>query len=356
MATYSFVWDPTERRLLNVYGCTGTGEDYVFGYPQSGVTLTSPFAPYKTFGSVKVLQSITDGLGRAHQFQYGSANSAELSQVTFPYGGILAWTYQNASYPGGRIQREAGSRTANWDGTNKTSTLTNDGNAGLFVHSWVKLTDSGGQKQWDFETTDTLTEGCARVPRAFGRGQPDLLAKQLGVRFRWGGACGPDVRDDTERSGATVRVADEDDAGTRRLGQCHADIRLQRRQCLLRTYKNTYATDSGHAARTYINLLTSSPVTNGTATTTHAQTNTWDGYGQNPAGPSPHSLDLSPGATTWMAPAGTYRGNLTHSYRPDGWTCMSYNQVDRRPQPSRARVRAARRHYGRRRTTERRRL
>ena len=183
MATYRFVWQQGERKLLNVFGCTGTGEDYVFGYSANSFTLTSPFTPYRTFGAAKTLQSLTDGLGSTHQFQYGTGNTAELSQITFPYGGTLAWSYGTGTYTGGRLQREAATRTATYStlGTPKTATLTNDGNPGLFVHSWMKVTDSAGQKQWDFENTDALTRGFTKVYyERPGEGQRDLLRKQLG--------------------------------------------------------------------------------------------------------------------------------------------------------------------------------
>ncbi len=72
MATYRFVWQQGERRLLNVFGCVGSGEDYTFTYPLNSFTLTSPFSPFRTFGTAKTLQTMTDGLGRTHQFHTGA--------------------------------------------------------------------------------------------------------------------------------------------------------------------------------------------------------------------------------------------------------------------------------------------
>ena len=92
-------------------------------------------------------------------------------------------------------------------------------------------------------------------------------------------------------------------------------------------------TDSAYTSRHINNLLASSQVTNGTKTITLA-TNTWDGYGQtgvcNAAGqPSfTPSLQGLTGGFLWTSQGiTTQRGNLTRSVRPDGWACISYNQV-----------------------------
>jgi hypothetical protein len=49
----------------------------------------------------KVLQAMTNTNSQLSMiFSYGSNNSGELTQVTFPYGGNLPWAYGNATFTG----------------------------------------------------------------------------------------------------------------------------------------------------------------------------------------------------------------------------------------------------------------
>src|ERR1700736_477558 len=89
-------------------------------------------------------------------FSYGSNNSAELTQTTFPYGGNLQWAYGNATFAG-RTQREVQTRylTMSSGGTQLAYPITHPGDTGTSFHSYTTLTDAGGlgSKGWAFNTS-----------------------------------------------------------------------------------------------------------------------------------------------------------------------------------------------------------
>jgi len=78
--------------LTGVVNNISSGESYTLAYG-SNLALTSPFTS-TAFGTATVLQTVSmSGLNISHSLTYG-LGTGELTQVTMPAGGTLAWTYR----------------------------------------------------------------------------------------------------------------------------------------------------------------------------------------------------------------------------------------------------------------------
>ena len=124
----------------------------------AAASLYEPFTGGYT-GSAYVLQSAAvTGLGIAHQFQYN--NSAELTQVTTPLGGVLSWAYRQNNYTA-RSYREVQYRYMQAGPTSPqySWTMNQDGNGSW--HTSTTMVDNGAssQKAYTFSGTSDYTAG-----------------------------------------------------------------------------------------------------------------------------------------------------------------------------------------------------
>jgi hypothetical protein len=158
--TYAINYDngPVVPHITSIVNSIGTGESYTFAV--LGLQpLVSPFDG-SFQGSANYLRSVTmNGLGLVHQFEING--SAELTKVTFPYGGSLRWDYGNQTYAGGRMQREISRRYVSKDGTAASERAYvvgyNPEDVGRTSHSWTVIDDinDGSEKAWWFEPDAT---------------------------------------------------------------------------------------------------------------------------------------------------------------------------------------------------------
>src|SRR5262249_35122929 len=142
-----------------------SGETYTFTYGSQ--TLYAPWAA-QSFGTVTTLQSLTiSGVNATQSFQYGT--TGELTNVTYPYGGQLSWTYGDFTFAGNVTVREVQQRQLV---KQYGATLTNyvisrtSGDANTTtVHSSAFLDDPGGvgQRAWAF-STDTTQPAILGLP------------------------------------------------------------------------------------------------------------------------------------------------------------------------------------------------
>src|SRR5205807_8536977 len=92
--------------LTGVTKNISSGESYTFAY-DSNAQLASPFTG-PGFGTATVLRTVTiSNLNIAHSLQYG-LGTGELTQVTMPAVGTLAWAYHTYTYSGSVVSYRLG--------------------------------------------------------------------------------------------------------------------------------------------------------------------------------------------------------------------------------------------------------
>jgi hypothetical protein len=123
----------------------------------------------------------TTGLNIAYQFQYD--NSAELTQVTTPLGGALAWSYRSNAYAT-RTYREVQYRymQATSSSAQNSWSIWQDSNSTW--HGQTFLTDNGAgtYKNWYFSTASDYTAGLATSYEEIAPSGAWLLEKA----YAWG--------------------------------------------------------------------------------------------------------------------------------------------------------------------------
>ena len=175
--TYSLSWTGTGLpHLTSLYNYVGTTEKYTF--TTAAASLYEPFTGGYT-GSTYVLQSAAvTGLGIAHQFQYN--NSAELTQVTTPLGGVLSWAYNNYT---GRNYREVQYRYMQAGPTSPqySWTITPAGTGSWYTSTTVFDNGAGSQKAYTFSGNSDYTAGLVTQYQEIGPSSTLLLQKT----FAW---------------------------------------------------------------------------------------------------------------------------------------------------------------------------
>jgi len=156
--TYTFTYSGagSPPLLQSITSSTYPSANYAFSYSVV-MGLQSPFDATQ-FPSEALLQSVANAASQTTTFTYGTNNSGELSQVTFPYGGHLRWAYNSITYWSVRKQREVQTRyLAMSSGANELTYTIAPTPADLsssFTHSWTTVDDADGkgEKVWYFQT------------------------------------------------------------------------------------------------------------------------------------------------------------------------------------------------------------
>ena len=171
--TYSFVYNTdTPPHLINITNSISTGETFTPTYLLSQA-LASPFDG-TSFPSTAFLNSFTLLNGT---FSFTHNGSGELTKITLPYGGYLAYDYSTATYSSGYSYREVIRRYLSKDGSTQTTyPFSHEPTLGPDVHSYTILDDPGGvgEKYWAFSTSGTY-EGL--VSQYQGRQLPGPVTK-----------------------------------------------------------------------------------------------------------------------------------------------------------------------------------
>jgi RHS repeat-associated protein len=332
-ATYQFAYnnDPIPH-LTSITNRIGTSEGYTFSYGQQG--LVSPFGG--TPETTTFLYSATiSGIGLSYQF--AANNSGELTQVTFPYGGYLKWAYAPMTYSGGVTQREVLTRSLSKDGTSgseKPYPFSHDsGDGQRYVHLLTTIVDGGGTSEntWSFATSGSYLGTASWYEQR--QGVDPSAVPLTHVQYTW--------TSDTAGNPYVANVITNQDPWTnpalKRVDQTLDTLGnvLQTKlydwnnvSTPARTNTNTYLSGSNYTSRYIYNRLSSSTVTNGTATSTLV-TNTYD------SGTCPRN-GLGAGITTTMSGAREhddtnywtsfiYRGNVVVASALSGSMCYNYD-------------------------------
>lgn len=171
-ATYTFTYNTDSvPHLTAIASQIGSGENYAFQYT-TGVTRYSPFnnQAYGTGTTATLNRATISNIGTYYQFQYDAA--IEMTRLTLPYKGYLAYDYTTTTYSSGRSYREVQRRYLSKDGSTQTTyTLSHEGSPGSDVHSYTVLDDPGGvgEKYWAFGTSGV---GMGLVTQYQGRQLP----------------------------------------------------------------------------------------------------------------------------------------------------------------------------------------
>lgn len=347
--TYWFTYDGATP-VSHLYGFVnqiGTGESGAFTY-STGAELSPPFgADPNWYGkttaqltSYRAGWNTNDSLG-TYQFAYDTLGAQELMQVTFPWGGHLAWNYGTFAYAGDRSLREISARylAADSAGANVwTYPITRpDAQNSVQVHSSMTVADASGNgaKTWNFLTTTT-----ASYPWQIGLvadfAQKVTATSTYGMThdyYTWSQdpAGNPYISSKTsltdegmsyQQSALSAQTLDQYGNGTQSVIYPYNNTSAP-----LYTYNNTYLNDAGiywynGAPAQYIesyirNRLVTSIVTTGGNNYALVQ-NTYDVSNPTSVGGTFYELDASPTLPYYE------RGWLTQSVTPVKTTSVYY--------------------------------
>jgi len=169
--SYTFTWnyDAPTPHLTQITNTMGTSERFTFTYA-NGVQLGPPFGSDPAWLGVTSshLASVAPTGLTPYQFTYDSAGGSELTQVQFPFGGHLRWTFATDPYAGNRSLRAVSGRflAADSAGSNEWSYgIARDSAASSVIHSTMLLSDASGvgAKTWNF-----ITPASAAAPWQVG--------------------------------------------------------------------------------------------------------------------------------------------------------------------------------------------
>ena len=166
--------------LSGISNSIGSGETYTLSF-LTGQTLISPFASPPPSTTTAFLSSLAVIAGT---YTFVHNGSGELTKITLPYGGYLAYDYGTTTYSSGLSYREVTNRYLSKDGSTQTTyPITHEPTPGPDVHSYTILDDPGGvgEKYWAFSTSGTY-EGL--VTQYQGRQLPGPVAK-IQNDFTW---------------------------------------------------------------------------------------------------------------------------------------------------------------------------
>jgi RHS repeat-associated protein len=168
--SYSTLSGDSIAHLSSIGNTIGSAESYSgFSYGSGPVSVQPAFGPDSTYSGVTTRQLTSIAVPAAGTFTlaYDSAGgsqagASELTQVTFPWGGHLAWNYIDANYAGSRKLREVGTRYLAADSAGAivwTYPFTHSDSGGSIatVHADTTLEDASGDgaKKWTFLTSGT---------------------------------------------------------------------------------------------------------------------------------------------------------------------------------------------------------
>jgi YD repeat-containing protein len=187
LSTYTLSWWSASGipHLQSITNSVGTSESYSFS--TASQTLLDPFNSANC-GSATILQWVkVIGLNIEHQFQYDP--SAEMTQLTTPLGGVLAWTYRTNNYSA-RSYREVSNRymTALPGGPTYTWDVDQDGypngskSSNPNWHTSATVVDHGAntQKAYTFSGNSDYTAGLVTLYQEIGTTGAVLLQKSYG--------------------------------------------------------------------------------------------------------------------------------------------------------------------------------
>ncbi|MGD1097715.1 MAG: hypothetical protein ABSB35_37725 [Bryobacteraceae bacterium] len=333
-ASYGFTYnsDPVPH-LTSIHNYIGTGEAYTFAYSEnqplvSGINGAS-------FGTTTLLDSATvTNLGATHTFTYDG--SGEITQITLPYNGYLAYAYRNMTYSSGRTYREVQYRYLSKDGTLASQTtypFSHEASPGPNVHQYTILDDPGGvgEKYWAFGTSGV---GMGLVTQYQGRQLPGPVNKTEND-FTWAqdsvGNSYIATTLTTLDSGQSYQAQKETTQTVDTYGNVTQvqNFNFGNLSTPARTYTYTYLNSSAYLSKYIYNRLTGASVTNGTTNITLA-TNTYDLIGNGGWSCNFGSLTTVSGLREWdtnYGPSLTTRGNLNVSATPSGYNCVVYDET-----------------------------
>jgi hypothetical protein len=157
--TYQFTYNTSPTPHLTYVA--GPDAAYTFLITDN-VALNSPFTgDSTTFGTTSRLDRITGAFGLQHNFTYNSNNSGELTKVTFPYGGSLAWQFRDFTFSDSRVIRDMQYRWLN-DGVNGNLQYSfwhddaHDYNTSNHYVTTVGDASGVATKQWTFDNATGL--------------------------------------------------------------------------------------------------------------------------------------------------------------------------------------------------------
>lgn len=327
--------------LTYVYSATNS---FTVGYA-FGATLGPPFGTDSSYSGATTahLTSITpSATASPYQFTYDSGGASELTQVTFPWGGHLRWTYATANYAGSRSLREVYTRYLAADSAGATEwtypfTHSDSGSTISVVHADTTLADASGvgAKTWTFNTGSSTWSPAG--------------AWQLGLATQFSqttGAGGTELTRDTytwaqqSSSGipyiaAKVSVSNPGVSGSRsaqttqtidpngNVMQVNIYPYTANPTTPLKTYDNTYLTGSSYLSDYVRNRLYQSKVTPAGVSQVTLVTNAYDTSGSTLACGALHPCPTSQFDATSPVPL-AYRGFLASSVNPAKTTTNVY--------------------------------
>ena len=335
---YSFTY--TNAHLSSITNSLGTAEAYTFGY--TGSTLADPFSAVN-YGSTNLLTSMQQTpTTMTTSFNYGTNGSGEMNSMTTQYGGSLSWVHSSSpAYSNSRYLREVSSRVLvkQLNATPATYPITYGSNATV-VHASgsVKDPDGHGEKVWLFDTNSAnATVGLALNHYDHVNYGTDTGGKWTGYTFATNASGNLFVG--TTASAQDVALASQLNKYTTQAQDQYGNVTQVQvsnyyvswsQQAVVRTYTNTYLTDSHYTNLHIVNRLTGSSVTSaGGATSSTLATVSYDydstnGILQAVPGITAHDAAYecnygATGCTTY------YRGNPTTISQPGNTTGLSHD-------------------------------
>ena len=159
---FTYMYDGSANPHYHLYQISNTigsgGEAYTFSFTNQ--TLQAPFSPYTSYGTTKILATVTvTNPGIQQSFTYTSDNSATLSYAYSLYGGYLRWTYNNVSYTGGATYQQVQNRYLSKDGVSSAYYPFSHEGTTANLHQYTIIDDPGGvgEKYWAFSLSGANT-------------------------------------------------------------------------------------------------------------------------------------------------------------------------------------------------------
>ncbi|MFN8938555.1 MAG: RHS repeat domain-containing protein, partial [Acidobacteriota bacterium] len=164
--TYSFSYNTDAiPHLTSINNLINTAESWTAQY-SSSQPLIEPFNNANMGAAVRLTSILQTGVNLTTTFHYNSA--VELSQITFPLGGQMLWTYGTQSYANGRQIREVRSRDLRkTSGDSLVAYVFSHplSDTGLKYHSSTQLSDPSnvGQRRWNYHVDASYVQGLLSV-------------------------------------------------------------------------------------------------------------------------------------------------------------------------------------------------
>jgi RHS repeat-associated protein len=312
--------------LTTIQSYAATVESYTFTY-SANQQLASPFTG-TSYGTTTLLQSVANTYlsGLTHTFDY--ANTAgELTKVTFPFGGSLRWDYTSNTYMGSRTQREVRYRYLRKSAAEAETLHTfiwDPADTSRPAHSYTVLDDGASQKLWYFNLT--LGSWYNGVLAGYEERPTGVFTTDLKYQgFWWVQDINGtpyinrvDTTLDTGTAYATTTRTDQtiDTRGNVLSTTLYNYVPAGQTPAVLRTYTNTYLTDSNYTSRYIFNRLLTTSVSGISGPLLQ---NTYDQVAPQDSPYGAVSHDPSYG-TSFL-----YRGNVTLRTTPASTQSLRYN-------------------------------